>query len=87
MPIYSFICRDCEYVFDEIVGHDEVTNTRCCQRCGGGTAYRMPSVPAPAMGSFGTVRRDTTKQGVQKMNFAKRGEQLEFPFGKESGNE
>jgi hypothetical protein len=79
MPIKSFICRDCDFEFDAIVSHD-APDTRKCDRCDDGTAYKMPSIPAPARGSFGTVRRDTSKQAVQPMKFAQREEQLELPL-------
>lgn len=73
-PIYSYLCADCGFEFDTIGSVDGASRRMNCERCETGQAHRVPTVCAPARGSFGTVRRDTTKEKPQTFNFPKKGE-------------
>lgn len=33
MPIYDFICSDCHYQFEDLIGHYKDPNP-CCPKCG-----------------------------------------------------
>ena len=40
MPIYDFICRDCEHRFDDLVNADEA-DAMSCGQCGSGDVVRV----------------------------------------------
>lgn len=43
MPLYDYLCRDCQHVFEELVQGDEVV---VCPACQGSAVERLLSVPA-----------------------------------------
>lgn len=81
-PIFAFICHDCFYEVDLILGHDEVEG-QICPRCEEGGMSRLCSAPSSPRGSFGTTRRNSSGDAMQKFNFGgKDPEQLELPLDK-----
>ncbi len=55
MPIIEFMCKSCGHIFEEITS--SLTTCVPCPHCETDTAYKLPSLPAVARGSFGTVPR------------------------------
>jgi putative FmdB family regulatory protein len=59
MPLYEYVCRECESRFDRLSSHDEA-DAASCPECGADEAKRLLSVigglggraeaPAPACG-------------------------------------
>jgi len=51
-PIYSYRCQTCGYEFDDLALMDSPPERACERRGNGpfcsGTAWRVPSLPAPA---------------------------------------
>jgi putative FmdB family regulatory protein len=42
MPIYDFLCRDCEHTYEDLVGADEVLD-QTCPRCRSGEVVKQYS--------------------------------------------
>lgn len=76
MPIYSYLCHDCLYEVDLILGHDQV-EAQACPRCEEGRMSRLCSAPSSPRGSFGTTRRNSSGDAMQKFNFGKSERQYE----------
>lgn len=57
MPIYEFMCNQCGHQHDEYIRYNPDIVAIDCPHCETKTSYRLPSIPAPARGDFGTVNR------------------------------
>jgi putative FmdB family regulatory protein len=53
MPLYEFVCRDCEQEQELLVRGDE---TPACQSCGGVRLAKLLSVPAAHLGGEAGAR-------------------------------
>lgn len=60
MPRYDYQCGSCGHLFEDYAAHDDYTAKECPHECGP-KSTRLPSLPAPARGNFGTVSRRPTK--------------------------
>lgn len=67
-PIYSYLCHNCEYEFDQIDSYDSERATDCPRCEDSGSARRILAAPAPPRGSFGTTPRHG-KDKAQEFNF------------------
>jgi putative FmdB family regulatory protein len=60
MPIYEFLCRDCEHRYDDLVGVDEPLDTQACPDCRSGDVVKLFSPFAVRSNSNNTVSVDGT---------------------------
>lgn len=67
-PIYTFLCGACGHEFDETSAYDPDNRPIECPHECGSTATRIPSRPAQARGSFGTVPKRSATSRV-RFNF------------------
>jgi putative FmdB family regulatory protein len=77
MPYFDYLCKACGHIFDDRANFDDYSKIACPHGCGL-TSERLPSLPAPARGSFGTVSRKPTKASTTI-----RDEKLKEEFNKE----
>jgi putative FmdB family regulatory protein len=66
MPTYSFRCKSCDKVFDEICQHADIEGVRC-ECCAGGELERLMTAPRAVifMQPRGTSREDNFDYVVQ----------------------
>jgi putative FmdB family regulatory protein len=69
MAIYSFLCHFCAHEFDEVMSYDQALKPQECPHNCGATAHKLPSLPAPAKGNFGTPHRRATPSAGQQLRF------------------
>lgn len=55
MPLYEYKCRDCEHVFELLVGKTVPEKTPLCPKCGSDRCDRLFSAFAAAVGKSGSA--------------------------------
>jgi putative FmdB family regulatory protein len=52
MPLREYVCRDCEYIFEELIRNPE-EEPRTCPRCEQGAVERLVSAHGGYFGNMG----------------------------------
>jgi putative FmdB family regulatory protein len=66
VPIYEFVCPDCDHEFEEIVPFSSMENTPNCPSCGADHVQRKVGRPAVHFKGSGWYITDSKKDGNRK---------------------